>query len=129
MADSTKVCPLLSYISLQILKGHYQVSLEALPLQAENLISLSLSSHRVFVPSPGAFLWPSSGCIPTLVLRTLQPVLQVRSHQCKVEEQDCLPRPAGHSSSNAAQEDWDTWDSVLKSKEVQDGWIFLKKEV
>ena len=40
------------------------------------------------------------------ILRTLHldTVLQVRPHQHRVEEQDHLPRPAGHSSFDAAQD-------------------------
>ena len=38
------------------------------------------------------------------VLRTPHAVLQVRSHQCRVEGQDHLPRPPGQVSFDAAQD-------------------------
>ena len=53
------------------------------------------------VPSLATFLWPSSGYPPTgphlsyTETPHLDAVLQVRSHQRPVEEQDHLPHPAG----------------------------------
>jgi len=44
-------------------KGHFLVSLEPSPLQAEQP-QLSACPHRECVPSFGSFLWPSSGCAP-----------------------------------------------------------------
>jgi len=41
---------------------------------------------------------------PVLRAPHLDTVLQVRPHQRRVEGQDHLPRPAGHASSDAAQD-------------------------
>jgi len=41
---------------------------------------------------------------PVLSTSHLHAVLQVRSHQCRLEGQDHLPQPAGHVSFDAAQD-------------------------
>jgi len=55
-------------------------------------------------------LWPSSGtaathpCPSCAWVPELDSVLQVGSHQSGVEGQNPLPRPAGHTSLDAAQD-------------------------
>ncbi|KAK4819924.1 hypothetical protein QYF61_015299 [Mycteria americana] len=60
----------------------------------------------VFVPATDRDVTSEVQLHVLLVLRApeLDAVLQVRSHQSRVEGQNHLPRPAGHASSDAAQD-------------------------
>ncbi|KAK4830856.1 hypothetical protein QYF61_013785 [Mycteria americana] len=85
---------------LKILKGCYKVSLEPSLLQAEQ----PQPSQPFFI---GEVFQPSDYfCGPPLDQLTpeLDAVLQVGSHQSRVEGQNHLPRPAGHASFDAAQD-------------------------
>ncbi|KAK4810127.1 LOW QUALITY PROTEIN: hypothetical protein QYF61_009522, partial [Mycteria americana] len=80
-------------------------------LQLNNPTSLSLSCpRRRGAPALASFSWPPLDPLQQLhallVLRApeLDAVLQVRSHQSRVEWQNPLPRPAGHASFDAAQD-------------------------
>ncbi|KAK4824907.1 LOW QUALITY PROTEIN: hypothetical protein QYF61_021422 [Mycteria americana] len=96
-----KVCPLL--------ESCYKVSPEPCLLQAEQpQLSQPVLVGEVLQPSDHFRrppLDPLQQLHVLLVLRApeLEAVLQVGSHQSRVEGQNHLPRPAGHTSFDAAQ--------------------------
>ncbi|PKU46981.1 rna-directed dna polymerase from mobile element hypothetical protein [Limosa lapponica baueri] len=88
---------------LQVLEGCYEVSLEPSPLQAEQ----PQLSQPVFIQEvlrhPDHLHGPPL-VLPVLRTPKLDAALPVRSHKSRVEEQNHLPRPAGHTSFDAAQD-------------------------
>ena len=72
--------------------------------------SLSAYLHRRDISSLRPFRWLFSGCsLRSLCLfctenSTSEHILQVRSHQCRVEGQDLFLWPTGHISFDAAQD-------------------------
>ncbi|KAK4833105.1 LOW QUALITY PROTEIN: hypothetical protein QYF61_027771 [Mycteria americana] len=111
---SLSLKPLLLVLSqqalLKILEGCYKVSLEPSLLQAEQpQLSQPVPRGEVLQPSDhflGPPLDPLQQLHVLLVLRApeLDAVLQVRSHQSRVEGQNHLPQPAGHAALDAAQD-------------------------
>ncbi|KAK4811013.1 LOW QUALITY PROTEIN: hypothetical protein QYF61_015717 [Mycteria americana] len=95
---------------LYMLKGCNKVSLEPSLLQAEQpQLSQPFHIGEVFQPSDhfcGPPLDPLQQVhvFPVLRAPELDAVLQVRSHQSRVEWQNHLPQPAGHASFDAAQD-------------------------
>ncbi|KAK4826321.1 hypothetical protein QYF61_007406 [Mycteria americana] len=106
----TSLLVLLQQSLLKILKGHSKVSLESSLLQAEQpQVSQPVFIGEVFHPSDhfcGPLLDPFQQVHVFPVLRTpeLDAVLQVGSHQSRVEGQNHLLRPAGHAYFDAAQD-------------------------
>ncbi|KAK4828850.1 LOW QUALITY PROTEIN: hypothetical protein QYF61_000907 [Mycteria americana] len=95
---------------LNILEGCYKVSPQPSLLQAEQpQLSQPVLVAEVLQPSDH-FCGPPLGLLQQLhvllVLRAaeLDAVLQVGSHQSRVEGQNHLPRPAGHAAFDAAQD-------------------------
>ncbi|KAK4814468.1 hypothetical protein QYF61_018986 [Mycteria americana] len=111
---SLSLKPLLLVLSqqalLKTLEGCYKVSLQPSLLQAQQpQLSQPVLVGEVLQPSDNFHGPPLHGLQQLhvlLVLRApeLDAVLQVRSHQSRVEGQNLLPRPAGHASFNAAQD-------------------------
>jgi len=102
----------LNFIESFELEGTFKGHLGQLPCNEQGHLQLGQLSQPVFV---GELFHPLDHfCGPPLdvlqqvhvfaVLRILHldAVLQVRSHQCRAEGQDHLPRPAGHASFDAA---------------------------
>ncbi|KAK4812466.1 LOW QUALITY PROTEIN: hypothetical protein QYF61_026459 [Mycteria americana] len=111
---SLSLKPLLLVLSqqalLKILAGCYKVSPQPSLLQAEQpQLSQPVLVGEVLQPSHhfrGPPLDPLQQLHVLLVLRDpeLDTVLQVGSHQSRVEGQDRLPQPAGHAAFDAAQD-------------------------
>ncbi|KAK4819021.1 hypothetical protein QYF61_024137 [Mycteria americana] len=97
-------------VLLKILKGHNTVSTEPSLLWAEQpQLSQPFSIGEVFHPSdhscgPPLDLLQQVHVFPVLRTPELDAVLQVGSHQSRVEGQNHLPQPAGHASFDAAQD-------------------------
>ncbi|KAK4825361.1 hypothetical protein QYF61_026880 [Mycteria americana] len=109
---SLKPLPLVlsEWVLLKILEGFNKVSPQPSLLQAEQpQLSQPVLVGEVLQPSDhfhGPPLDPLQQLHVLLVLRApeLDAVLQVGSHQSRVEGQNHLPRPAGHAAFDAAQD-------------------------
>ncbi|KAK4824741.1 hypothetical protein QYF61_018213 [Mycteria americana] len=105
-----KSVPVFPIGSLEVLEGCSKVSLQPSRLQAEQpQLSQPVLVGEVLQPSDhfcGLALDPLQQLHVLLVLRApeLDTGFQVGSHQSRVEGQNHLPQPAGHASSDAAQD-------------------------